>query len=226
VVGVEVRQLYPIGQTRVFGIGLADASGAVRSIFGVDRAKLQSIWKQDGISVLENRRAFPRAYVVPEGVRRTRADESALAGMAARPFDAGTQVMLEEGPFAGLPLVRPRLGQPLDPTTVPPAARVTDLSSDRLRIETPDGPGGFLVLTDLYHRGWRARVDGQPTPVYLANFLFRAIYLPPGSHTVDFVFDPLSLRLGLAVSIATLLFVLFAGVVLPLIAGVRAGRRC
>lgn len=225
VVGVEVRQLYPIGQTRVFGIGLADASGAVRSIFGVDRAKLQSIWKQDGISVLENRRAFPRAYVVPEGVRRTRADESALAGMAARPFDAGTQVMLEEGPFAGLPLVRPRLGQPLDPTTVPPAARVTDLSSDRLRIETPDGPGGFLVLTDLYHRGWRARVDGQPTPVYLANFLFRAIYLPPGAHTVDFVFDPLSLRLGLAVSIATLLFVLFAGVVLPLIAGVRAGRR-
>ena len=225
VVGVEVRQLYPVGQTRVFGIGLVNEQGAVRSIFGVDRAKLQTIWREDGIAVQENRRAFPRAYVVPEGIRRTRADESALARMAARPFDAGTQVILEEGPFEGLPLVRPRIGQPLDPSTLPPAATVTDLSSDRIRVDTPDGPGGFLVLTDLYHRGWRARVDGRETPVYLANFLFRAVYLPPGSHTVEFVFDPLSIRVGLAASVSTLLFALVAGVILPLVVGARGARR-
>jgi hypothetical protein len=224
VVGVEVRQLYPVGQTRVFGIGLVDAGGVVRSIFGVDRAKLRTVWQQDGIAVLENQRAFPRAYVVPAGIRRTRADESALARLAARPFDAATQVILEDGPFDDLPLVRPRLGQPLDPAVLPPAASVADLSPDRVRVETPDGPGGFLVLTDLYHRGWRARIDGQPTPVYLANFLFRAVHLPPGPHTVDFVFDPLSLRIGAAVSVATLLFALAVGVVLPLVAG-RVRRR-
>ena len=224
VVGVEVRQVYPVGQTRIFGIGLVSASGGVRSLFGVDRAKLQKIWSQDGVAVFENTRAFPRAYVVPEGVRRTRADESALARLAARPFDADTQVILEEGPFDGLPLVRPRLGQPLEGMP-PPAAIITDLSSDRLRIETPDGPGGFLVLTDLYHRGWRARVDGQPTPVYLANFLFRAVALPPGPHTVEFVFEPLSLRVGLATSVATLLFALLVAVVLPLLSERRARRR-
>src|SRR3712207_8368933 len=49
------------------------------------------------------------------------------------------------------------------PSTLPPAARVADLSSDRIRVEAPDGPGGFLVLTDLYHRGWRARVGGRET---------------------------------------------------------------
>ena len=81
------------------------------------------------------------------------------------------------------------------------------------------------MLTDLYHRGWRARVDGQPTPVYLANFLFRAVYLPPGPHVVDFVFEPLSLRLGLAISVATLLFALIVGVVVPLLAGRRRSRR-
>jgi uncharacterized membrane protein YfhO len=91
-------------------------------------------------------------------------------------------------------------------------------------VEVPDGPGGFLVLTDLYHRGWRARVDGQPTPVYLANFLFRAVYLSPGPHVVDFVFEPLSLRLGIAVSVATLLFALTVGVLLPLAAGRRQRR--
>lgn len=224
VVRVEVRQIYPVGQTRIFGIGLVDASGGVRSVFGVDRAKLQKIWSQDGVAVFENTQAFPRAYVVPEGISRTRADESALARLAARPFDANTQVILEEGPFDGLPLVRPRLGQPLG-STLPTAATVTDVSSDQLRIETPDGPGGFLVVTDLYHRGWRARVDGQPTPVYLANFLFRAVALPPGPHTVEFVFDPLSLRVGLAISVATLVFALLVAVVLPLLAERRARRR-
>jgi hypothetical protein len=225
VVGVEVRQIYPVGQTRIFGIGLVNQAGAVRSIFGVDRAKLQTIWEQDGIAVLEKRRAFPRAYVVPEGIRRTRNDESALAKMAARPFDAATQVILEDGPFDGLPLVRPRIGQPLDPTILPPAATITDLTSDRIRIETPDGPGGFLVLTDLYHRGWRARVDGQPAPVYLANFLFRAVSLPPGPHTVDLVFDPLSIRVGLAISVATLLFAFVVGTFLPILAERRARHR-
>ena len=81
------------------------------------------------------------------------------------------------------------------------------------------------MLTDLYHRGWRARVDGQPTPVYLANFLFRAVYLPPGAHTVDFVFEPLSLRLGLAVSVAVLAFALIVGIVLPVLSWRRRSRR-
>jgi hypothetical protein len=60
--------------------------------------------------------------------------------------------------------------------------------------------------------------------VYLANFLFRAVYVPPGSHTVDFVFEPLSLRLGLAVTVAALAFAFLVGVVLPLLMG-RARRR-
>jgi hypothetical protein len=218
---VEVRQLYPVGHTRIFGIGLVDVAGTVRSLFSQDRTKFHQIWEQDGIAVYQNDRAFPRAYVVPEGVIRARNDDSALARLTSRPFDAVRQVTLEEGPIDRLPpevLTRPRIGQPLDPAALPPAATVTDLSSDRIRVETPDGPGGFLVLTDLYHRGWRARVDGQPTPVYLANFLFRGVYLPPGPHVVDFTFEPLSLRLGLAISVTTLLFALIVGAILPLLA--------
>jgi hypothetical protein len=224
VVGVEIRQLYPVGHTRVFGLGLVDAAGRVRSLFSADRSKFLPLWKEDGITVLENTRAFPRAYIVPEGIRRTRLDESALVRMGSRPFDAGRQVVLEEGPLDGLPLVRPRFGQPLDPTTMPVAATITDITSDRVRVETPDGPGGFLVLTDLYHRGWRARIDGQTAPVYLANFLFRGVHLPPGAHTIDFEFDPLSLRVGMAISVATLAFVALIAFVLPLLAARRRRR--
>ncbi|MCC7371303.1 MAG: YfhO family protein [Chloroflexi bacterium] len=221
VVGVELRQIYPVGHTRIFGLGLVDPAGKVRSVFSTDRSKFRQLWQQDGIAVLENTRAFPRAYVVPEGVFRTRAEDAALVRMGSRPFDGSRQVVLEEGPTEGLPLVRPRFGQPLDPSAMPVAASVTDVNSDRLRIATPDGPGGFLVLTDLYHRGWRARVDGQPAPVYLANFLFRAVALPPGPHTVELEFDPLSLRVGAAISVAVLLFAAMIGLALPWLASRR-----
>ena len=117
--------------------------------------------------------------------------------------------------------MRPRLGQELDPDPLPTAVQVEDISANHVQIAVPEGPGGFLVLTDLYHRGWRARVDGHSTPVYLANFLFRAVYLPPGAHIVDFNFDPLSLWIGVALNIATWIFATMVGVVLPLVFGRR-----
>ena len=214
---IEIRHVQPRSQIRIFGLGLVDPTGTVRSIFAADREQFRPIYRDGGMAVLENRAAFPRAYVVPEAIaRRSRAEESALRRLALRPFDAARQVILEDGPFDGLPLVEQLeawqvgLGgrEHLSLSSEPPGPypQVTELSTDHVRIDVPDGPGGYLVLADTYHRGWKAGVDGADTPVYLANFLFRAIQLPPGPHTVDFVFDPLSLRLGRAISLATLAF--------------------
>lgn len=44
----------------------------------------------------------------------------------------------------------------------------------------------YLVLDDFCHRGWTARVDGQSARVFIANALFRAVEIGPGSHTVRF----------------------------------------
>ncbi|MBA2451061.1 MAG: hypothetical protein H0V51_23865 [Chloroflexi bacterium] len=221
---VEIRHVQPRGQTRIFGLGLVDPTGTVRSIFAADREKFRPVFRDGGLVVLENGAAFPRAYVVSEAIaRRSRTEESALPRLALRPFDAARQVILEDGPFDGLRVVEQLsawevgLGgrEHLSPGSAPPGPhpRVDDLATDHVRIDVPDGPGGYLVLADTYHRGWKARVDGAEAPVYLANFLFRAIGLPPGPHTVDFVFDPLSLRLGRAISLATLAFALLVALV-------------
>jgi len=61
------------------------------------------------------------------------------------------------------------------------------------------------VLTDAYYPGWRALVDGLETPIYRADLLFRAVYLPAGQHRVEFIYDPLSFKLGAAISLAALL---------------------
>lgn len=61
----------------------------------------------------------------------------------------------------------------------------------------------YLVLSEVYYPGWRAYVDGRAQAVLRANYAFRAVYLEPGYHEVHLVFEPLSWRLGLGISLAT-----------------------
>ena len=60
-----------------------------------------------------------------------------------------------------------------------PAMRIDDLGPNEVRVEATADEPSYLVLDDFYHRGWTARVDGQPTRVLIANALFRAVPIEP-----------------------------------------------
>ena len=77
----------------------------------------------------------------------------------------------------------------------------------------------WLVLSDTYYTGWTASIDGQPTTVLRGDVLFRVVAVPGGEHDVEFRFEPISVKLGVAISLVSLAVVV-AGLVL---AG-RAGR--
>jgi len=75
------------------------------------------------------------------------------------------------------------------------------LNEVELAVRTP--VSGTLVLSDVYYPGWRAEVDGVPAEVLRADYVFRAVLLPPGEHTVRMEFSPWTWRVGLTVSIVT-----------------------
>jgi len=60
-------------------------------------------------------------------------------------------------------------------------------------------------------------VNGAPAPILRANYLFRLVEVPAGESTVEFRYTPASVRVGAAISAATLL-------VLAVVGGVRRRR--
>ena len=81
---------------------------------------------------------------------------------------------------------------------------------------TADSPPGqtLVVLTSLYP-GWRVTIDGQPAPLVNVNG-YLAVNPLPGPHTYRFHFAPLSVYVGLGITVLTLLGML-AWAALPVV---------
>lgn len=74
-------------------------------------------------------------------------------------------------------------------------------SSNRVFIRTRSDIDGWLFSSDIYYPGWKASIDQVEVNLYRANYLFRAVYLPAGEHTVDFFYTPVEFYLGCLSSI-------------------------
>ncbi|MFN8495814.1 MAG: DUF6541 family protein [Caldilineaceae bacterium] len=79
---------------------------------------------------------------------------------------------------------------------------------ERISLSVQNNTRGLLSISEAVYPGWEAYVDGEPTPILRANGLLRAVIVPPVEdgkpHEVTFVYQPLSVRLGSALSIFTL----------------------
>lgn len=57
-----------------------------------------------------------------------------------------------------------------------------------LFVESPED--AWLFCSERYAPSWSARVDGVQTPVYKANWCFRLVKVPAGTHTVTMTYEP------------------------------------
>jgi hypothetical protein len=59
-----------------------------------------------------------------------------------------------------------------------------------LVFEVTPASEGWLLVTDRWARSWRAEVNGESTPVYVGNFIFRALPVDAGRNRVKFTYSP------------------------------------
>lgn len=160
--------------------------------------RLQSI--QDRVKVVENTRCFKRAFIVPNAVCSTGAAEL-LNKICETGFDFATTVAIQtEKPC---PSAGGNVG--LERASDKYVCTIVAYEPDYVRIDATVKHDAYLVLSDTYYPGWNGFVDGKKVPVLKANYVLRALSVPKGSHTIEFRYEPTSFKLGMVVTVLTVL---------------------
>ncbi len=168
-------------------------SHATRSAFWT------TVYDHEGVQVIHNARALPRAWLVLEAVSVD--DEEALhriRGESALEFDPTRTALLEVKPDE-LPSLT---GGALPPES---SVRITNYEPNRLRIQTNSSTPTLLVVSEIFYPGWVATMDGQPTRIMLTDYLLRGVALPPGQHRIEMQYTAPAARTGALISALTLL---------------------
>jgi hypothetical protein len=80
-------------------------------------------------------------------------------------------------------------------------AQLTKFSPEHLIVEVESAGSAALSIAIPDYPGWNATLDGQPVSVLRAYGALTAVMVPPGSHTVELLYNPLTYQIGLVVSV-------------------------
>jgi hypothetical protein len=215
------RFVHPTAQIQVFGMALYSmptgnpSSLQVHSLTAQDSERTKLVYQDEQVRLYESLTYLPRAYLVPAAAIE-RPGYGVLQRMAYGDFAPERFVLLEE-PLDLSPYPRPEqvAANPITSTRPDGTEAVSDCGTVRVVRYEDDHVGldvqaqhrCFLFLGDLYYPGWQALVDGRGQRIYRANYLFRAIELTPGHHTVEFVYRPASFQIGAGISLGATLTV-------------------
>ena len=157
------------------------------------RAKLYTHW-----TVATNKSAEVSEWV--NGIRtrllEARATEWANALGSLSPVDQATLKELVSDSFK--PAQTVLLANPLAASINKESSAVTNASTVEfvsyapkdVKLKTKSDEQSVLLLNDKYDPSWQVSVDGHGAELLRCNFIMRGVALPPGEHTVEFVFKP------------------------------------
>ena len=97
---------------------------------------------------------------------------------------------------------------------------LTSYSPKSLDYKVRSSRDGTVVFSEIYYPyGWKATLDGRKADYFRADYVLRAMNVPAGEHTINFTFDPDSVRLGNTLSVICILL-MYLGVVLAAALGI------
>lgn len=169
------------------------------------RAKLSARrWRQLGVfgevELWENQKTLPRAWFVDRVIKASDAELLRVIQQGAfhdgTEFSPSTQALLD----ASENLIDDDSLQTIG-TSPGSEARVVRYEPQRIELATRNDSPGFLVLSEIFYRGWEARIDGVPVPVRRVDHTLRGVRTPPGEHRIEFRFSSPSFRTGAMISL-------------------------
>lgn len=189
----EIRLTCPTATCTVDGLTLVDGrDGAFQPIV---LGPFRPIHSGD-VKLYEYVAVPPRARLLHDWVWQPDG-AAALAAMAEPDFDPRRgAVLIGTGPAA-----------PGGDPAPEDAVVVAEALPERLTMHVSAARPGLVLLADANYPGWQAALNGQPTPIYQTNGLFRGVLVPAGEHELVFTFESGPFRTGLIITVAALLAV-------------------
>lgn len=87
---------------------------------------------------------------------------------------------------------------------------VVEKSADtHIKLQVETNKQGILVTTDTYYPGWRAKVNSKEAEILAANLNSRALIIPAGRSTIEFIYKPKYLKLAATISLLSIIFTVF-----------------
>lgn len=183
------------------------------------RAELDDWLTHHDWQLLRNTAAFPRAWIV----HQARFHKPLPEGESEEKSRVFLEMLYEPTPFWTLPGRRvfdphmvawiesdaPRsLARftPRTPVGADESVEIARYEPQRVEIEARLNRPGFVVLADAHYPGWSLTIDGRPAPILRANGLMRGAAVEAGSHRLIYTYNPLSFRLGAALTLLALAF--------------------
>ena len=162
--------------------------------------RFRLVFNNGYVAIFENKSVLPRAFAVPaSGVEVIQGRKDQLERLRNRSFDPERSVILS----APLRLAGTS-GEPVSPL-FKSEVELTNGQMNELAFHAQASEPAVLVLSQTYYPGWKATVDGQEVPVFPANLALTGIPLPAGVHNVRFVFQPLSFKVGAALTLVSVM---------------------
>ena len=159
-----------------------------------DAPNLRLLYDKE-ISIYENLAAFPRAFIVTD-YQFCENRRSAYQAMGTyRNADFRKKAILEDRPSKEI-----RSNAPDPSKSAVLQVKQIHYGKNRVEIDVFTDRRALLVLSESYHPGWRATIDGQPVPILRANYVLQAVAVDTGDQKVVFEFNPLLLKTGFAVT--------------------------
>jgi hypothetical protein len=178
---VPKGDIFPAGTIQLAPV--LDLLGVRYAIFrGDPLASYHPLFQGNDYWVLINSNALPRVFV-PKSVTTTTSDGKELEALASPQFNPADVAYVES---------------PVElPTLCRGTAEITNEIPTHIMISAHMETPGLVVLADNWDRGWHAYWNGRPVPVLRANYAIRGVVVPAGTGTLEFVYRPASLILGL-----------------------------
>ncbi len=90
-------------------------------------------------------------------------------------------------------------------------AHITNLirSPHHISFEVSTPAATMATVAQTYYHPWKAFIDGEPVPIWRANYAFQAVRVPGGNHLVELVYRDYTFAIGAVLTLVCIAVVAF-----------------